>query len=134
MTIPRSAAAQVFTLGEVLTALTGRLLCPIDGLYRVLNFLTGDELYTHQLPRAFRTCRPYVAQQHPDLAALDYSGVNAATWRAWLLAQEQQFGDTRPLTPIPADAYEQQDPLEEAVEMMGGDASRVMAIRTEGPS
>jgi len=131
MTIPLNAA-EVFTLGEVLTALTGRLLCPIDGLYRVLNFLTGAELYTHQLPRAFRVCSPFVAQQHPDLAALDWSGVNADTWRAWLLEQEQRFGDTRPLTPIPVGAYEQQDPIDEAVEMMGGDASRVIAIRMEG--
>ena len=127
-------SASTFTLGEVLTALTGRLLCSIEGLYRVLNFLTGESLYTHQLPRAFGVYAPFVAVQHPDLAAIDWSGVNTETWRDWLSEQEARFGTTRELTPIPSSAYERQDPIAEAVEMMGGDARRVIAIDAEGQS
>jgi hypothetical protein len=115
-----TAAEKTFTLGEVLTALTGKLLCSIDGMYAVHNFLTGESLYTHQLPRAFRVCAPFVAQQHPDLAALDWSGVNATNYRQWLDTQIARFGTTRTLTALPSGAYEAMDPIAEAVKMRGG--------------
>ena len=43
-----------FPLGVVLSITTGKLLCPIGDVYDILNFLTGDNLFTHQLPRAMR--------------------------------------------------------------------------------
>jgi hypothetical protein len=110
---------KTFPLGQVLTALTGTLLCDIDGLYAVHNFLTGQSLYTHQLPRAFRICAPFVAEQHPDLAALDWSGVNRKNCRKWLQVQVRRFGPTRELSPLPAGAYEAMHPLDELVEMRG---------------
>ena len=40
----------------------------MDGIYDILNFLTGDNLYTHQLPRAMRECEPWLrAQLAPKL-------------------------------------------------------------------
>jgi hypothetical protein len=120
-----------FPLGEVLSIVTGKLLCDVGGLYRVLDFLTGEALMTHQLPRAARVCRPFLAQQHPDLAAIDASTVTATNWRDWLACQVRQFGKTRTLRPIPREAWERKDPLEEAVEMMGGDASRVIVVTTD---
>lgn len=111
--------SKTFTLGQVLTALSGTLLCPVDELYAVLNYLTGESLYTHQLPRAFRVCAPFVATQHPDLAALDWSGVNRTNHRQWLRTQVARFGPTAVLMPIPAGAYEAMDPIDELVEMRG---------------
>lgn len=108
---------QTFTLGEVLTCLTGKLLCDMDGVYRALNFLTGENLYTHQLPRAFRVAAPFVAQQHPDLAALDWSDVGPDNCRQWLRAQVARFGPTRELTALPTGAYEAMHPLAELDEM-----------------
>lgn len=116
-----------FSIGQVLTALTGRLLCSVDDLYAVLNYLTGESLYTHQLPRAFRVAAPHVAQQFPDLAVLDWSGVNQETWKSWLAEQEQRFGKTLTLEPLPTGAYEAQEPLSELAEMMGG-IDRIIAI------
>lgn len=122
---------RTFPLGEVLSIITGKLLCDIGGVYRVLNFLTGEELYTHQIPRAMRVCQPFVAWLHPDLAALDWSGVNTSNWQAWLGAQVARFGPTRELAPLSPHAYEPQDPIDEAIEMMGGDVSRVIVLRPE---
>lgn len=51
-----------FTTGEVISAGTGRLCCQMDGVYRILNYLTGDNLYTHQLPRAFKACEAWVRE------------------------------------------------------------------------
>jgi hypothetical protein len=120
-----------FALGEVLTALSGLLLCEVAGVYRVLNFLTGETLYTHQLPRAFRVCQPFVADQHPDLAALDWSGVDTTNWRAWLAAQETRFGTRRSLTPIPPEAYTHHDPVTDAIEMVGPD--KVIVVAPDSP-
>jgi hypothetical protein len=110
---------RTFTLGAVLSALSGKLLCSMDDLYRVLNFLTGEDLYTHQLPRAFKVAAPFVAQQHPELALLDWSTVGRETWQPWLTAQVERFGPTLELEPIPFGAYEAMDPIAEAIEMRG---------------
>jgi hypothetical protein len=111
-----------FSLGAVLSVISGRLLCELDELYQVLNFLTGQSIYTHQIPRAFRVCAPYVATQHPDLAVLDWSGVNNRTYRAWMDEQVRRFGATAGLEPLPAGAYDAMHPLDELIEMRGGDS------------
>lgn len=58
-----------FHFSDVLTITTGRLVSTrhVDGIYDVLNFMTGDELFTHQLPRAADECRPWLATQFPEL-------------------------------------------------------------------
>ena len=48
---------KTFDLGTVLTVTTGRLLTDIGNLYEILNFMTGDDLMTHQLPRATEACK-----------------------------------------------------------------------------
>src|SRR3990167_2376272 len=58
-----------FHLGDVLSITTGRLVSPrhIDGVYDILNFMTGDNLFTHTLPRASDECKPYLVAQFPQL-------------------------------------------------------------------
>jgi len=58
-----------FHLGDVLSVTTGRLLSPkgIGGVYEILNFMTNDNLYTHQLPRAAEECKPFLFSQFPQL-------------------------------------------------------------------
>ena len=58
-----------FHLGDILTVTTGIFMCPtrMDGLYRILNHLTGDNLMTHQLPRAAEECKPWLRHQFPTL-------------------------------------------------------------------
>ena len=59
-----------FHIGDVLSITTGKMVSPtgMDGIYKILNFMTGEDLYTHQLPRAMRVCAPHLLQQHPQLA------------------------------------------------------------------
>lgn len=58
-----------FHLGDVLSVTSGRLLAPagMGAVYQILNHLTGQELYTHQLPRAADECKPSLIRQHPWL-------------------------------------------------------------------
>ncbi len=59
--------AQGFGLGPLLTVTTGVMLCEVGELYEILNFMTSDKLFTHQLPRAGEACKPEVLRQHPNL-------------------------------------------------------------------
>lgn len=52
--------AKRFDLGAVLTVSTKRLLTDIDDLYKILNYLTGEQIYTHQIPRALLATSQYV--------------------------------------------------------------------------
>lgn len=58
-----------FHLGDILSITTGRLVSPrhMDGIYDILNFLTDDNLFTHQLPRVCREVAPWMREQYPDL-------------------------------------------------------------------
>jgi hypothetical protein len=58
-----------FSLGDVLSITTGRLLSErhMDGVYDILNWMTGDNLYTHQLPRDGKACEPWLIEQYPQL-------------------------------------------------------------------
>lgn len=47
-----------FPINVVLSATTGQLLCDIGDVYKILNHTTGDNLFTHQLPRAFDFTSP----------------------------------------------------------------------------
>jgi hypothetical protein len=60
---------KVFHIGDILSVTTERLVSErhMAGVYDVLNFLTGDSLYTHQLPRANEEVADWVRAQYPQL-------------------------------------------------------------------
>ncbi len=119
-----------FDLGDVLSITTGRLVSKrgMDGLYDILNYMTGDNLYTHQLPRASDECQPWLLRQHPQLTkviVLKWKD-EADVWQ-WLTAQEALFGSQLVVEPIPADDHAQKDPIEELEEVAG--KGKVIVIR-----
>lgn len=105
-----------FSLGAVLSITTGVLLCPIDGVYRLLNFMTGDSIYTHQIPRVSQECKPHLLRQFPALTQVDTSTVTPENWQAWLRDQEAKHGDTLTVEPLPPGEHYQIDPLSELAE------------------
>ena len=106
-----------FHIGDILTVTTGRLVSPrhIDGVYDILNWMTGDNLFTHQLPRASRECEQPLRAQFPDLAAVvppeDFGGEQGVF--LWLAEQVDQFGATRDVAPLAADEHTRIDPFTE---------------------
>ena len=127
-----------FHLGDVLSITTGRLVSPrhIDGVYDILNFMTGDNLFTHALPRASDECKPYLVAQFPQLSAdkMDSAlaelgdALKTKTGKAeaekivadWLAKQVAKYGEMFAVNSIPTDAHEVKNPIAEAAEMMGG--------------
>ena len=110
---------RTFHLGDVISAAFGVLVSPrhMDGVYDTLNFLTGDHLFTHQLPRAGRAVQPWVLEQHPQLAPIEDATAHCTTenWRDWLDEQVALYGETLELTPMPTGAWLHIHPLEEPI-------------------
>jgi hypothetical protein len=118
-------------LGEILSIATGRLLSRsrIEGVYRILNDMTGDNLMTHQLPRAADACKPALLAQHPQLVGVEppqFVGVGPTDLMAWLADAEQRYGTELPVTPLPD--WERRNPIEELCDMVGSDRVVVAVV------
>lgn len=122
--------ARPFHLGDVLSVTTGLLVSPrhMNGVYDILNFMTGDNLYTHQLPRASRECKPHLLQQHPCLATISSDGIGPDNWEPWLKGLIAIHGEQLLVAPLPLDAHERIDPLSELVEKVHPD--RIVVVQT----
>lgn len=108
-----------FHIGDILSVTTDYLVSPsmIGGVYEILNHMTGEDLFTHQLPRAVKECRPHLLAQHPQLAGCDCSGLDAETVPTRLAELVAQFGETLPVTPLAAGEYQPRNPITELAEM-----------------
>jgi hypothetical protein len=58
-----------FHISDVLSVTTERLVSSrhMDGVYELLNFLTGDDVLTHDVPGAMKECEPCLRSQFPAL-------------------------------------------------------------------
>lgn len=115
-----ATATKTFHIGDILSVTTGKLVSPrhVDGIYDILNFMTGDNLFTHQLPRAMDECAPSLLEQFPDLAAVTAPEFQGETevW-TWLAAQVEQFGETREVAQLHPDEHTRIDPITEMHQM-----------------
>ena len=117
----RATPVRRFPLGDILSITTGVLLCPIGKVYEILNYMTGDNLFTHQLPRVSRECEPYLLKQHPQLAEIDASGVNGDNWQEFLQAQVAKYGAELPVAKLPPGEHYEIDPISELAEKVHPD-------------
>lgn len=120
-------------LADILSITTGRLLSRqhMGGVYTILGHLTGENLMTHQLPRAADHCGPVLLEQHPQLVGVEPpQGIDAPDLMAWLLNAENQYGEMLPVQPI-AD-WQRQDPIEELCDMVGPGRVFVVSLPVEG--
>lgn len=131
--------AKRFHIGDILSITTGVLVAPrlIKGVYDILNYITRDNLFTHQLPRARDECKPWLLRQHPQLASVDASDVTKDNRAQWLTKMTERFDpgytDTYGMLdvePIPQDDHERIDPYDEAVIMRGTDEGIVLVTTT----
>ena len=124
---------RTFTLGQILSITTGYLLAEnqIKDVYEIVDYLTGVQHWTHQLPRACKVCRVEVFKQHPELEKVDTSDYQKEKWKEWLAKQREIFGDSFELTPMPPGEYEAVNPVKEAVEMVGEDKVLLVGIQEE---
>jgi hypothetical protein len=122
----------------------------MDGVYDIYNFLTGDTLFTHQLPRAGRECQPWMEAQFPQLteeslkaqiADLDRRLEQTPRDRDRLSAVIAEWveevrvaldlPEMFPVYELGADMHTRIDPIEEARAMVGDDKVLVVDPRLE---
>ena len=119
-----------FHIGDILSITSGILLSPdhIGGVYNILNWMTGDSLFTHQLPRVARECEPFLLAQHPDLAIEipKISGEEEAT--AFLTSLYSTLGEFRPVQPLSSNEHTRIDPITE-FRMTRSDEPIIVAVK-----
>jgi hypothetical protein len=126
-----------FHLGDILSVTTGTFMAPrgVEALYDLLGFMTGDTLFTHQLPRAADECAPRLLEQHPDLAEVQVpdwqDGVDRTVVEAWLAEQVGRYGETRDVAPLVAEDHTHIDPIVEAERFKPGGLILPVALPDE---
>lgn len=116
-------------LGDVLSVTTGHFLAPggFGDVHALLDYLTGDTLFTHQLPRAVEECAPALLRQFPALADVvvpefdDPSEVDV-----WLAARVAEYGEHLDVEPLAPGEHERRDPLTELAGMLRPDQSMIV--------
>lgn len=117
-----------FHVGDLLSVTDGRLVSPdhIAGVYRVIDFVTGEEHMTHQLPRASRVVGPWILNQHPWLADVEFdfdipdsasSDEARGIVAAWLANAAAKHGERHDVEQMPLGMYVGRDPIAELSEM-----------------
>jgi len=147
-----------FHIGDIISVTTGHLVSPshIGGVYGILNYMTRDDLFTHQLPRASEQCAPYLVEQYPFLskerlqpqldeliAALKGVETNDAAMvlvRGWLTTLPKQVPGLAVLDGlpfdymvlrvdrVPLDDYTHKNPVEELQGMVGKERVIVVEV------
>lgn len=113
-----SAAKKEFPTPDVLSTITGRLIGKIDGVYQVLSWMTGESVFTHQIPRIGREAVPVILAAHAGLqSAIDEAEqVNPQNWQKWRDTWVDRYGPTIAVPKFTATTHERIDPLSEAAE------------------
>ncbi len=120
-----------FATRDVLSTITGRLMGEIGGVYEVLNWMTGESCFTHQLPRISREARPVVVAAHPTLQqAIDEAEqVTQANYAEWRQTWEDRYGPTIAVPKFTAVSHESIDPLSELAEKIHPDKIIPIVVR-----
>lgn len=105
-----------FHLGDLLSVATDRLVSPegMGGIHKLLDHMTGDVLFTHQLPRAQDECKPALLAQYPFLADIEAPVFRdeAHVW-SWLAEQVEVHGAEFEVRPLDPADHTRIDPLTE---------------------
>lgn len=121
---------KTFPTGAVLSVLTGYLVSEnrMAGVYQVLNFMTGENVYTHQIPRICREAAPVILAMHPHLRATieEAKQVNGQNCWDWLARWKDRYGDEIAVPVMNIAEHERIDPHSELLEMVHPD--RIIAI------
>ena len=115
-------ATRAFPLADVLSITTEKLLSRrhMDGIYGILNFMTGQDVFTHQLGDAVDKVKPALVQQHPHLDGLQPpDGLDKADLMAWLVEAERVHGEEIEVQPLSDWTF--RDPIEDACDKFGAD-------------
>jgi hypothetical protein len=105
-----------FHIGDIASITTGKLLSPklIEGVYGILGFLTGEELYTHELPSASKFAKPFLLAKYPELSKINKDEINTGNYKEKLNSLVAEYGEYLEIESISKE-WENRDKLEDDV-------------------
>lgn len=109
-----------YHLGDLLSITDGSLVSPrhMDGVYDLIDFVTGEKHLTHQLPRAAHVVRPWLLAQHPWLAGIKVPALRGKEEvLSWLAGAVERHGELHQVRAMPFGMYVGREPIAEAREM-----------------
>lgn len=122
---------KLFPIDSVMSTLTGFLVSErgIVCVYEVLNWMTGESVMTHQIPRISREARPVLLAEYPDMqAAIDEAEqVNGDNWLDWLATWRERYGTEIAVPVMNIAEHERIDPMSELVGMVHPD--RIVEVK-----
>lgn len=110
---------KLFHITEVISITCGKMVSVshMDGIHQMLEFMCGEPIYNHQIPRAVRECAPYLLQQFPALADENADGVTEDTLGQWSSRVAEKYGKMLSVEPLPAGVHFKCDPISELESM-----------------
>lgn len=126
-----ASETRAFPTCDVISSVTGYMVTErgISAVYEVLNWMTGESLFTHQLPRVGKEAWEVFVKLHPDAACLkdEAENVNHENWHGWADRWIARYGATLTVPKMTADDHERIDPLSELAEKI--DPSRIVVVK-----
>jgi hypothetical protein len=110
-------STKTFHIGDLLCISHGYLVSRdhIGGVYNILNHMTEDELFTHQLPLACDAMKPDLLRQHPWLKDVPEPAEKLSTEAdcvAWVAAIANVHGEWHGIASAPM-AWGRHDPIQD---------------------
>lgn len=129
------AETKLFPTEDVLSTVTGVLISDVNGIggvYQVLGWMTGDSVYTHQIPRIRREAQPVVLAMHPHLgeAVAEASQVTSENWQRWRDLWLDRYGAEIAVPKMTSAQHERIDPLSELAERVHPDS--IIVVEKDG--
>lgn len=122
--------SKTFTLDVVLTVTTGILLTTIDELYRILDHLTGDQLFTHQLPRAAEFAKPLLFEKYPELETIQIPQLSSQEEVDDFLDMLKEDGIAAEYELDQLEGFTHKNSIDELIEMRGS-ADGIILVKLE---
>lgn len=105
----------------------------MGGVYQVLDWMTGESLFTHQLPRVSREATPVVLELHPELqeAITEAEQITTENFSEWRTTWETRYGMTISVPKMTIGEHERIDALSELAEKVHPD--RIIGVLKRDP-
>ncbi|MGV1867171.1 MULTISPECIES: DUF7736 domain-containing protein [unclassified Rhizobium] len=124
---------KTFPIAAVMSTVTG-ILVSEDGIgcvYEVLNWMTGESVFTHQIPRISREAAPVILDLYPEMQAAinEAEQVNGENWRNWLATWTERYGAEIEVPVMNIAEHERIDPISELAEKVSPDRIITIGVR-----
>jgi hypothetical protein len=111
-----------FHIGDILSVIAHKNLGPsgMEGVQTLLEYMTGEEIWTRDIGKAAAACAPALLKMHPFLASIDTSRVTDSNHLSWLHGIANKHGNSFFVSPLEEGEYAMEDQDEESYEHESG--------------